>query len=211
MGYDMTIHGISAADQRAAEELRKEWYALIKVRDAFPADEKGKLNWDTWKWEGGSEAFRACIEQLDALDKTIDQLRGYFRLNIWGMGVALDHMQSLGMLYSLEDRRYPEFPKPEAFGLVEHPDDEDGWVAGTPERAYLDAHEAVLAWHPADPAGIGSWKFGSNDGWIVTPEEIRAALARAADAPAREDLPKWWGDWVAYLQRAATLGGVEVH
>ncbi|GHO60047.1 hypothetical protein KSB_85220 [Ktedonobacter robiniae] len=63
------------------------------------------------------------------------------------------------------------------------------------------------------PTGIPAYKFGSNDGWLVTPDELSAALA-AYDACIADGVEPpaftWWGDWINYLRRAASHGGFRV-
>jgi hypothetical protein len=84
--------------------------------------------------------------------------------------------------------------------------------------------------------GIPSYKMSSNDRWVVTPREIRAALRRAAEYPSAEwptpedvsevlalglaglefDVPDEpetqlrldvWREWLAFLASAANRGG----
>jgi hypothetical protein len=44
----------------------------------------------------------------------------------------------------------------------------------------------VLEWQAEQPAGIPEFKIGgSSDGWLVTPAEIRAALAALEAHPSR--------------------------
>lgn len=80
-------------------------------------------------------------------DETDDS---YFRLGISGMSATRQEMHRQGML--MTDYERPQYPSG-------------------------DWSEDFKSWHPKNVAGIAVHKFGSNDGWIVTPEEIRAALA----------------------------------
>ncbi|MXM66103.1 hypothetical protein GR925_22290 [Streptomyces sp. HUCO-GS316] len=84
--------------------------------------------------------------------------------------------------------------------------------------AYVEQREAHLAWHPKPPFGIALHKLGSNDGWLVTPEEITAALESYRTHSGDEvkvivgdkELD-YWLKWIAYLERAQRHGGFRVH
>jgi hypothetical protein len=78
--------------------------------------------------------------------------------------------------------------------------------------------------------GISGYKLCSNDGWLVTPEELHNALSvyqsRAADRAevmhqtfqlefyTPEDskwLSGYWRQWIAFLKRAEKHGGFRVY
>ena len=134
---------------------------------------------------------------------------GYFRLNIWGMSAFCGYMDIVGMLdWGSPEPRFPDYgdgPWPEE---------------STP--SYEERQEAsrlVTDWSAAEPVGIPRWKFGSNDGWLVTPAEIRSALALMESSGASEELAKvlaagddadYWRAWIAYLQRAEKAEGFRV-
>jgi len=112
----------------------------------------------------------------------------YFRLNIWGMGRFRNLMDTGGML---------------------------DWDAEPPHGA---TGEAFSDFTLEEPKGIPGIKFTSNDGWLVTPDEIRAALAQLegsgnADV-IREDAGEgdidYWLAWIHYLQVAERHGGFRV-
>lgn len=83
-----------------------------------------------------TEDFNRAVTERDALDrnspehaaaqKRVEQAFGrmnstdlnYFRLNIWGMSKAREHMMTLGMLAVHYDG-YPPFPSFGDFGLTE--------------------------------------------------------------------------------------------
>lgn len=125
----------------------------------------------------------------------------YFRLNVWGMGAARELMDDAGMLC------WPPHDSSEWDQLPPYDDgDPDG--EGGPE--YCAAADKLLAAHNGECPGIPGHKFCSNDGWIVTPPEIRAALAAERKNPPA-DPPEWWSEWIDYLRRAEQRGGFEVH
>lgn len=91
------------------------------------------------------------------------------------------------------------------------------------------AHEAHLSWRP-DPQEdfrIALHKFGSNDGWHVTPEEaffagntlktIRDAederfnAILGANGFESEDSRRYFDQWIDYLLLASKRGGFRVH
>lgn len=122
-----------------------------------------------------------------------------FRLNIWGMGFYMDAMMRLGMVYPCTRGRWPEA------------DREDPSV------------QAFLRSHPGDTPGIPSFKFHSNDGWVVTPGECMDAVAAWHRTPEEEREQKlkdarietdnhraYWAEWIDYLTLSASRGGMEV-
>lgn len=91
---------------------------------------------------------------------------------------------------------------------------------------YVKTKDAILRDHPEGGTTIPVHKFGSNDGWIVTPDECLNALAAwhqrteserdDALSSAGIDLndPAWarlWRRWLDYLELAAHCDGFEVH
>jgi hypothetical protein len=154
---------------------------------------------------------------------------GYFRLNCWAMEATCTAMEQLEMLDPDASAR---FPRPEQFGLDGFPewyDWETGPITypdGTPEAAFGRAVQTVVE---SDSGGrIPGYKFWSNDGWRVTPEEIRRSLAvydhQKAHAPGRPLLvdPQplgnglhqeldWWEAWIAFMRAAAEHGGIRVY
>ncbi len=155
----------------------------------------------------------------------------YFRLNIWGMGRYREAMWGYGMLHEHEQGPWP--PDPEDIDWDEFYDNEDSY----PEhRKVLDDYKSASG----DGPGIAIHKFGSNDGWLVTPAEIKSALeayealgspnpfaddpiephSEATLAMYRElrqeppppfDPADYWNQWIAYLRHSAKVGGFRVY
>lgn len=209
MGYDMyTADGpdeTETAAVKAAEAHRAELVA--RLRTATSPQEAAQLR------EEIDEAYEALGSAR----------RSYFRLNIWGMRTALDLMEALGML---TDESMPKWPRPEEYGLTQSPADPD-WFEEGPDKAkaeraltaagrrFLADQRAVADADHGGP-GIAAYKFTSNDGWLVTPREIEAALkayesAQAEDKAAVTQSDPWWPSWIAYLSFARERGGIRVY
>ncbi|MFG2908478.1 hypothetical protein ACGF13_25850 [Kitasatospora sp. NPDC048286] len=138
-----------------------------------------------------------------------------YRFNLSGMGPAKRAMDRLGML-SHGHEPLP-WPRIEDFGLTaaDFAAERAGEVSPA-VLAFRAASRAVSDWQAERPTGIPDYKIGgTNDGWLVTPAEIRAALAALAAQPASARAgtfartPRWEG-WVDYLTRAAAHGGFRV-
>jgi hypothetical protein len=208
MGYDMrmaTKPEVSAEDQAKAKELREKASAIgetlmadtrARVKDKTPLpDDHEARETEYWKLHNAA----------DALDRP-----EYFRLNVWGMGKYAEVMYELGMLHSpsVSGDQITPWPRWDD----ELPDDEA-------EAKYDREKAPIVSYHdPSEPPTIPDHKFGSNDGWQVTPDEIRAALAAYADRTtelsqkARETIETdYWGRWIDYLTKAAEHGGFYVH
>lgn len=198
MGYDMYI--VQDRDQAEADAIaaaRAHINTLAKPWDlpgGSPEQETAQKAWD--------EAWRA----LAVAD------RSYFRLNVRGMSRCCNLMAELGMLTTQEA---PAFPRTREFGLEDWPEDPDE-PKNDAERSFLAACEAVCAFEPQPVLGIPVGKFGTNDGWLVTPAQIAAALEAHRDAPEAHKQPlvgdiEWWPDWIAFLEYAQGRGGFRVH
>ncbi|MEV4190778.1 hypothetical protein [Streptomyces toxytricini] len=105
-------------------------------------------------------------------------------------------------------------PRPEDFGLT--PEDLQDPGGGRSPEALAAYTAAWRDWQAERPTGIPHYKIGEgNDGWLVTPAEIRAALAAfeaqpdAAKAGTMAEEPRW-DEWIDYLRRAAEHGGFRV-
>lgn len=208
MGYDMYCDGVSDAARAEAEACRERGFALYAERDALGAAAVPKRGPDGWGWDeatGDPEWWRLQRTAQAEFAKS-DALRGYFRLNVWGMGRCCDLMARLGMMDT--EQRSGRWPKPNEFGLTEYPDEDDGpFAEGSPEARFLTASEAVRR---GSGAGlIPAFKFNTNDGWLVTPDEIRRSLAVIIDCVVPSD-PPWFQSWLDYLAKAADLGGFRV-
>jgi hypothetical protein len=204
MGYDMfTEAGPDDAERAATEKARARIDELSKKQNGYRTGEDNKA-WDA-AWE---DYYRAR--------------RSYFRLNIWGMGECRELMIKFGML---TDEPGTAFPTLDAYELIEFPDDPEHFEGRAraeiiknqtdAERAYLAAIKATTDADEGGP-GIPAYKFSSNDGWLVTPRQIDAALALYRAAPdddkksAAAEHP-WWPEWIAFLAHAKGRGGFRVY
>lgn len=139
----------------------------------------------------------------------------YFRLNIFGMARFCGYMAERGMIFDAGE--HPPFPDGD-YDLVDrlrYPEYHEDEPPLTPEqeRAAKEleaANDAVLSWHGPDVPGIPAHKFGSNDGWIVTPAECEAAVRIGRGQPAPDGHEDYWGQWLDYMDRASRAGGFEV-
>lgn len=172
-------------------------------------------------YEKANDAVSTAYNELELEDVPT----AYFRLNIWGMARCRSAMCDLGMAY---DSDTPiDWPEPAtdrigdlAYELDSHtrhwPDNVTDTEI-TAARAYRDQVEAHLALHPEGGDTIPIHKLRSNDGWIVTPREITAALDSYAAHPgvwaaleASAVDHTYWGQWIAWLRRAVDYGGIRV-
>lgn len=209
MGYDMYIaDGPDEAETAAVEAAAALLGELVsRLQTAASEDE--------------AEGLRGEIDQRYNEVRTAQ--RSYYRLNVWGMGAARELMGAFGML---TDEFMPVWPEPEAYGLTESPEDPN-WFREGPERQkaeealtaagrlFLADQDAVVEADHGGP-GIPGYKFTSNDGWLVTPREIEAALkaydnADPKDRDAVSQDEPWWPSWIAYLSFARERGGFRVH
>lgn len=203
MGYDMYIAVKDDTEEAVVTAARTLVDAACKQRDTY---------------ERGTEGARTAQEIVDALLGPLYALPSdYFRLNIWGMGATREAMYGLGMLDAATLQL--QWPEREDFDVDDAAwnawdGDEPGQDAPEGLHRYYQAHEKALAHRPEKPTGICAFKFGSNDGWLVTPDELAAALAaydEAAAGGASVPESEWWADWIGYLRRAQARGGFRVH
>lgn len=220
MGYDMHFVTKPAGEAEQVEAARALFYAACQIRD-----HKQRTAADT----PAQRAVNAAYELMQ------DEEVSYFRLNIWGMSRYASAMLALGMVY---DSRSPAFPpawdyRGEAdetlwFGVVDHVEDGEARPdAATDElvaraRAYVEEAGKVRRHHPDGGDVIPVHKFGTNDGWVVTPDEIKAALAvydalpveRVEDVLAEEvghgERRDYWDRWIGWLELAVDHDGFEV-
>jgi len=131
----------------------------------------------------------------------------YFRAASSGWGELVDEMTRQGMTY---ETPFPESrPQWEDYG-VETDEDGEPDESSDAYRAWLHDYEAVLAESEPDAPGLPTHKLAFNEGFVLTPNEIDAALAHAARDPVTQDDPDFtvfWCDWLDYLRRAAREGG----
>lgn len=127
---------------------------------------------------------------------------GYFRLNIGGMGQYYSAMTSLGMAYASSCLPWP---------------DRDG---KSEEEYELECANHRSFHAPDEPSIIPSHKiYSTNDGWLVTEDEIDAALSAWDRRWAVKDFAdlserdydtiheSYWKAWIRFLRRAAEHGG----
>lgn len=211
----------------AASKIFKE---RCDVRDALPRDERGqfspkemdamragKRDWDDLP-ANASPRYREAQEAVTAsYNAMIDVERSYFRFNIFGMRCIRDAMLSLGAAYGSDGPEWPHAP--EEYWELEEEDQRTKF----PEL--YAARDAALRWsRNAGAAGIPLHKLGSNDGWIVTPEECTAAVSAVRGHGRTEtaqaliaagiDSEGWlerWNAWIQWIEDAADHDGFEVH
>lgn len=146
----------------------------------------------------------------------------YYRFNIWSMARVREVLCVLGVL----DEEFP-FPEwPESPG--EEHFDEDGNPLTDEAEDYLRELDDLRAMH-AGNGKVPYYKFCSNDGWIVTPEEcealskailsagkekIKSILERYVEPDARDSLDEF-AEYIVgfgkYCERCASLGGFAVY
>lgn len=234
MGYDM--HWVKKDPEEETEyRLAHEAFrTACEVRDALPNEERGRHTLEEFQaddFEPGTapanatDRYRAAqAAVMEASAAMYASERSYFRLNIWGMGHARQIMSLCGMLADCRHPELDEWPdEPEMpEGTVEDP---DGVIAEPGKfdaelisrcTAYVAQRDAMLSLHePADAIGIPSHKLGSNDGWLVTPDECQAALLAWTEwrAQHREvtGFPDWWDGWLGWIQGAIEHDGFRVY
>jgi pimeloyl-ACP methyl ester carboxylesterase len=199
MGYD--YHWCTAAgDTTEYEEARKAFNAAVTERDAV---------------DRGSPERAAAQEKVDAAyDAMRADERDYFRLNLRGGSWVADVMLELGAAFEAPHELQPPWPQPEDYGTTYDKawDDE---ATDDATKKYREAHDRVLMWHGPEIPGIPVHKIaGSNDGWIVTPAEIAAAL-RIISTKTPEEILAAAGNarmaaiftrWLAFLRGAMEEG-----
>lgn len=209
MGYDMHVEQKDQDVEEQVAKARRAFDKAVKARDKnSKPDKAGELQ----------DAVMKAMDEVDRADKN------YFRLNIFGMSRMCDDMARLGMV---EDVTVPRFPDAEYFGMndallyrMEELDDEDQKAHPVfgPYARRIDKHLSASF----GASVIPGHKFGSNDGWLVTPDEIRAALAKLEALPDTDFMAvraRWetgtgdnvFDDWVDFLRFAAGRGGFRVH
>lgn len=240
MGYDMRMMTIPEGE---AERVASAWTILKaanNIRTSIPQEERGQLTVEelaseVWISANASPRYRAISKIIDGSRELLEAENGsYFRLSVWGMSCYVDIMCRLGMVYGSESPNWPDYP---TFGderrdeqFVEATEYVEGNTTQLDASIPTDIRDAAHAYvehatrirrdHPTGGNTIPIHKFGSNDGWIVTPEEIAAALAVYDAHPDRntilaegfdEDGLDYWNRWISYLRLAADHHGFAVH
>lgn len=245
MGYDMQWLTVPASEKQAVDDASRRFLASSKMRAeaelALGEDERATY----WKalspsigfeerealLGGATDAVRRLLEAEEELRRLRDALssaeKSSFRLTGSAMQVCCELMKQRGMLD--EDLRPGAWPDAAAFDVsdemreeLDEVEDEEleELLQGTPKlRAYHQAVERYFAAGRSPPTGIPAHELSSNDGWLVTPDECRAALgAHAAFVSANGDVASihlgqevtWWPRWLAFLEGAASHGGFRV-
>jgi hypothetical protein len=114
----------------------------------------------------------------------------------------------------------PPFPQPSTYGASSEEcdiylDATDRGEAVQPSPAlvaYLDARDQHLVAN-YDAQVIPRHKLWTNDGWLITPAELDAALPHApTSALDRRQRPiPGWTQWLDYLDTGRGHGGIRVH
>ncbi|MCX4681367.1 hypothetical protein OG413_45505 [Streptomyces sp. NBC_01433] len=175
--------------------------------------------------------YRAAQQKVDEAYEAMQTAHtSYFRLNIHGMGAYRTVMDELGMLVTgYQKPRFPDLPDGVTWEDVDAAEEEtnpevaDVLPIKTAAATYVMELNAHLTWYLEPASGIAVHKLGSNDGWLVTPQEIEAALAAyrthgadrvktllAAELGDEDDCTSYWIEWIAYLERAKARGGFKV-
>ncbi|WP_406050982.1 hypothetical protein OG280_26370 [Streptomyces virginiae] len=158
--------------------------------------------------------FDIYIQDTDGTFKEGDD--NYFRLS-WTQGHSVfDTMSHFGMVV---EREHPNYPLMPAYGLEGSDFAPDAQL--TPEKAvaidaYKAAYIAVRDEADDEPTAIRHYKLYYNDGCLVTPKELGAAIAayeshphwQMAELPVGDPL---WPRWMTFLRRARDAGGLRVH
>lgn len=125
----------------------------------------------------------------------------HFHFNISGMSWARGMMEDANMLVHIQPAG--EWPNPPEDYDHEHKnfDDEPQYIAYVGQQF--------------EAPGIPAFKFSSNDGWLVQPDECKSAIRqweRNGSPVPRHDAweADYWMKWIAYLKLAADHGGFRV-
>ncbi|MFJ7912913.1 hypothetical protein [Kitasatospora sp. NPDC096204] len=154
-------------------------------------------------------------------DMTIERPQGAgdpeYRFDLSGMGLAKRATDRLGTLSHGHEPLPLPLPRIEGFGLTAADfAAEPGGEVSPAVLAFRAACRAVSGRQAERPTGIPDYRIGgTNDGRLVTPAEIRAALAALAAQPASARAGTFagtphWEEGVDYLTRAAAHGGFRV-
>lgn len=167
---------------------------------------------------------------------------GYYRFNNWGMRMTVGALEWADAIHGGAAPPFPEFPPAgldvdRAYAALDRlsvaPDDEtfdeDGGDPPTDAeieavRIYKAARDRVAATPSIVDDRIGGYKFASNDGWLITPDECRIVARRLrerVDMIARDFFPdagvseadgrRWLLGFARYNELAAEHGGYRVY
>jgi hypothetical protein len=128
---------------------------------------------------------------------------------------------SATMLRAGMARRVPTPPVPRPGDYDASPDEYGDWLDATDRGEHLQPSPALQHYLEAldrhqranyDAQVIPVHKLWTNDGWLLTPDEITAALPHAPHValdPRQRPIP-WWHQWLDYLDGARDHGGIRV-
>lgn len=135
----------------------------------------------------------------------------YFERNTWGSRQLADALIATGTGFDAETwLPIPPFPEIADYGCEWN---DDGEPVGDRADEYSDILAKHLAWHGPEVPGIPIHKIcTTNDGWHVTREECRSALALyELHLAAGGSHPEAFGDdFIPFLREAARRDGFEV-
>lgn len=137
-----------------------------------------------------------------------------FHTNIWGMGRLRELMDQANVLDCFSN--HPDWPDSskayEADWDEKHPD----------VIKYEEQADEIRSSLSPEEGKVPIYKFGSNDGWVVTPEGcymIAEAVSRYLDENPEYGLPteidshehrSFYKEWAEFNRKAAELGGYKV-
>ncbi|MFH8492140.1 hypothetical protein [Streptomyces longisporoflavus] len=206
MGYDMYLVRTPPGEDAAYEAASRSFDAAVEHRDRLELP------------HGHPEHQAAQTEVTRAYDAMESARTTHFCLTTWAMGDCRTLMDHFGMLVAAQP---PDRPLPRAHAITSGQalPAPAGDAAAVQAQQYRRALEARLSWAPPHPGGIAAHKLGGDEGWIVTPGEIHAALA--AYGTSRTTNPAllsevvadadWWPAWIDYLHHAAGHGGFRTY
>ncbi len=140
-----------------------------------------------------------------------DEDKDYFRANIWGMQKLRAAMEEVGVLDW--DADYGEFPS------YDPPEDADEEAEEAYDKEHEKRCEPIKSQGSSKPDMVPGFKFCSNDGWIVTPDECliiaKKLLSRSTDNEKTcedviEENREFEREFAEYCQHAASQGGFSV-
>lgn len=145
----------------------------------------------------------------------------YFRLNISDMSICLAFMGAMGLLDAEEG--HGKFVSKEGYANT---DAHDEWGDPVKVSQFFTDQRAMKSKRSPISGQVPSFKFDSNDGWVVTSEEC-VVIADAVDnflinprpvthegwreTVTYENPPEWLKGWGEYARRATQYGGFEVY
>ncbi|MFE9250876.1 hypothetical protein [Streptomyces sp. NPDC007088] len=232
MDYDMYINGPMTDEEEATyQKARAAFDSAVRERDELP-HALAKYQTAKRRLAVSHPGYWAAQQKVD---ETYEELQNThtscFHLNIRGMGAYRTVMHELGMLATdYQAPAYPELPEGVTWEDIEADEDDPNpsatdWLpTAAAAAAFVKKLDAHLSWHPEHTPGIAVHKLGSNDRWLVTPQEIEAALAAYRTHSAEEvksrlaselgdkgDTTSNWIEWIAFLKRAKARDGFKVY